>query len=98
VSALAQRGRAERPLWRRQFAPLYDRSWAGWSRSRDAGDAAPACGGPVRLAQWLMDELGLSERETLRTLKRLGLGVRDAWAALREARSLREAQSPRVLH
>src|ERR1039458_9921452 len=27
VSALAQRGRAGRPLWSRQFAPLDDRSW-----------------------------------------------------------------------
>jgi hypothetical protein len=27
TSALEQRGRAQRPLWRRQFSQLYDRSW-----------------------------------------------------------------------
>jgi len=51
----------------------------------------------VRLAHWLMDELGLSERETLRTLKRLGLGVRDAWAVLHEARTAL-CDDARVLH
>jgi hypothetical protein len=46
----------------------------------------------ITLARWLLDDLQLSEREALRTLKRLGLGVRDAWTMLREV------QSPRVLH
>jgi len=30
TSALGLRGRAQRPLWRRQFSQLYDRSWPLW--------------------------------------------------------------------
>jgi hypothetical protein len=50
----------------------------------------------VNLARWLLDDLQLSEREALRTLKRLGLGVRDAWAAIHHA--VHCSVNHRVLH
>jgi hypothetical protein len=50
----------------------------------------------VRLAQWLLDELRLSEQEALRVLKRTGLREDAARAAILAASSPARALSPQI--
>jgi hypothetical protein len=84
VSALAQRGRAGRPLWSTQFAPLYDRSWPG-----AAGSIAPPVLTRSGIRTYsLTTAPGLSD-QTQRPLRRSRIGVNNillrTWVRLKIA-------------